>query len=214
MRHRLRYTAFDDASDPHATGAQRPLPLRLGSQVQTLLSRQGRGPGGGGTGQGHGRRGGGAPRGGHGGPFTAAETPDAPAVEGRHVSWLRPAYADAPQGRRRLIALAPAAAGSVPKTTCRDAGATIRPLIIHGMNDYHSRYECGAEALKRVLVPCQRIQSRARHAAPGRCRDPTRLAGPLRGGDRGVPVSLARPHRHGDRSLDPRAPRPSANAPG
>ena len=98
----VRYTLFNDCSDQCATGAQPALSLRLGPQVQTLLSREGRRTGGCRPGQS--RRGSGCSiaRGGHVGSHTNTKAPDAPALEGDHFSWLRPAHADATQGRWQL----------------------------------------------------------------------------------------------------------------
>jgi len=76
--------------------------LRLGPQIQTLLSREGRCTGDGRTGQSRGGSGGPASRGGHVGSQTSTKTGNAPALEGDHFSWLRPAHADATQGRWQL----------------------------------------------------------------------------------------------------------------
>ena len=96
---------FNDCPDQCTTWAQPALSLRLGPQVQTLLSREGRPTGGCRTGQSCSRSGCSTVRDGHVGSHTSTKAPDAPAVEGDHVSWLRPARADdATQGRWRLIA--------------------------------------------------------------------------------------------------------------
>jgi hypothetical protein len=92
----------NDCSDQCATWAQPALSLRLGPQVQTLLSREGRPTGGRGAGQSRGRRRGSAGPSGHAGSHASAKAGDAPALEGDHFSWLRPAHADATQSRWKL----------------------------------------------------------------------------------------------------------------
>ena len=91
----VRYTLFNDCSDQCATGAQPALSLRLGPQIQTLLSREGRRTGGCRPGQSRSGSGCSIARGGHVGSHTSTKAPDAPALEGDHFSWLRPAHADA-----------------------------------------------------------------------------------------------------------------------
>jgi hypothetical protein len=98
----VRYTLFNEYSDQYKTGAQSALPLRLGPQIQTLLSREGRRTGGCRTGQSRNRSGCSIARGAHVDSRTSTKDPDAPALEGEHFSWLRPAHADATQGRWQL----------------------------------------------------------------------------------------------------------------
>jgi hypothetical protein len=104
----VRYTPFNDCSDPCTTGAQPALSLRLGPQIQAVLSREGRTAGGCGTGQSRGRSGGSAGRGACAGSHAGTKAPDAPALEGDQFSRLRPADADATQGRRQLSTFTPA----------------------------------------------------------------------------------------------------------
>jgi len=100
--HLVRYTLVNDCSDQCTTGAQPALSLRLGPQIQTLLSREGRPTGGRRTGPSRGRHGCSIVRGGHVDSHTSTKASNAPALEGDHLSWLRPAHADATQGRWQL----------------------------------------------------------------------------------------------------------------
>ena len=98
----IQYTLLNDGSDQCTTGAQRALPLRLGPQIQTLLSRERCRTGLRGTGRCRGRKCCPIVRGGDGGSHAHTQAPDATAVEDDHVSWLRRALADATQGGRQL----------------------------------------------------------------------------------------------------------------
>jgi hypothetical protein len=101
-RSTVRYTLFNDCSDQCSPGAQPDLSLRLGSQIQTLLSREGRRTSGGRTGKSRSRSGCSVVRGGHVGSHTSTKGPDGPALEGDHFPRLHPAHADATQGRWQL----------------------------------------------------------------------------------------------------------------
>lgn len=90
----VRYTLFNDCYDQRTTGAQSALPLRLGPQIQTLLSREGRQTGSCRTGQSRGRCGRSIARNRHAAQ-TGTKTANAPALEGDHFSWLRSTLADA-----------------------------------------------------------------------------------------------------------------------
>jgi hypothetical protein len=92
----------DYCTDQCSTRTQSALPLRLRPQVQTLLPRKGRRTGGCRTGQSRGRSGCAVIRGGHTGCATGTKTSNAPAMEGDHFSWLRPAHAEPAQGRGEL----------------------------------------------------------------------------------------------------------------
>jgi hypothetical protein len=96
------HSFFNDCSDQCTPGPQPDLSLRLGSQIQTLLSREGRRTSGGRTGKSRSRSGCSVVRGGHVGSHTSTKGPDGPALEGDHFSWLHPAHADATQGRWQL----------------------------------------------------------------------------------------------------------------
>lgn len=94
--------SFNDSFDPCTTGTQRALSLRLGPQVQALLSREG--PRRRGRLTGHSC--GGNARAIVGGSSVetqaAAKTPDEPALEGGEHARLHPTHADAAQSRREL----------------------------------------------------------------------------------------------------------------
>jgi hypothetical protein len=94
--------SIHDCSDESTPGAQRALPLRFWPQVQTLLSREGRGLGERGTGRSGCRRGCSDVRGRDVGSSTYAKASDATALEDGHVTWVRRALAHATQGRWRL----------------------------------------------------------------------------------------------------------------
>src|SRR2546422_5595293 len=93
----VSYTVFNECSDQCTTGTQPALSLRLGPKIQTLLSREGQRTGGCRSDQSRSRSGCSIVRGGHVGSPTSIKAPDAPAVEGDHLSWLRPSHADATQ---------------------------------------------------------------------------------------------------------------------
>lgn len=76
--------------------------MRLGPQVQTLLSGEGRRTGGCCTGPSRSRGGCSITRDCHVGSHARTKAPHGPAVEGDHVSWVHPAHADAPQSRWQL----------------------------------------------------------------------------------------------------------------
>jgi hypothetical protein len=85
------------------TRAQRSMSLRLGPQVQALLSGEGRSRGGSGARQGGGSSDCRSSVGGNSiGADAAAEASDASALEGDDVARLRAENADAPEGRRQL----------------------------------------------------------------------------------------------------------------
>jgi len=92
----------NDRSDPRTARAQPALSLRLGPQVQTLLSREGRHAGGCRPGQGRSGRNRSLVRCGRARARTSAKASDSPALEGDHLPRLRPAHTVAAQGRRQL----------------------------------------------------------------------------------------------------------------
>ncbi len=100
--HPVRYTCAYDYFHGCTPRPQRALPLRLGPQIQALLSREGRQTGRRGTGDD--RRGSSCAiaRGRHVNFQAGAETPHGPALEGKRDSGLRSAVAHATQGRWRL----------------------------------------------------------------------------------------------------------------
>jgi hypothetical protein len=131
-RQAVRYTRFNDGSDQCTTGAQSALPLRLGPQIQALLSREGRPAGGCRTGQRRSRSGCSIVGSGCAGSHASPKTQDGAALEGDHVSRLRPAHADAPQGRRRLVALniRPTASRVIPPSEVLAAAGEWRWLAV------------------------------------------------------------------------------------
>ena len=94
------HSLINDYSGQCTTWAKPALSLRLGPQIQTLLSRQGRPTGSCRAGQDRSRRGCSIARVGHVGYHPGTEAPNAPALEGDHFSWVRPAHADTTQGRQ------------------------------------------------------------------------------------------------------------------
>lgn len=98
----VRYTLFNDRSDRCTTRPQRALSLRLGPQIQALLSREGRRKGECRTGQSRSGSACSIVRGRHRDAQTGAKVTNGPALEGDLYSWLRPAPADATQGRWQL----------------------------------------------------------------------------------------------------------------
>ena len=102
-----------DCSHRCNTGAQPALLLRIGPQIQALLPRERRSEGCCQAGQGCRGTGCGSLRGGHGGSDARTKTQDPPALEGDYFPWLRPALADATQGRWRLSELVRAFARGV-----------------------------------------------------------------------------------------------------
>ena len=116
----IRYTLFNDGSDECTTGAQPALSLRLGPQIQTLLSREGR-AGGCRTGQSRSRNGCRLARGGRADSHTITKAPDAPALEGDHVPRLRSEDAHAAQGRWKLSEVTPSTRSALRRETGRGA---------------------------------------------------------------------------------------------
>src|SRR4029077_9815741 len=102
LRASRRYStlAVNDCSDECTARPQRALSLRLGPQIQTLLSREGRSRGSRGAGQG--RRRSAALRDGRRRTDTHTKASDGPALEGDLDSCFHPAPG-ATQGGRQLI---------------------------------------------------------------------------------------------------------------
>jgi hypothetical protein len=110
--------SFNDCSDRCTTRTQRALSLRIGPQIQTLLSWEGRRRGGCRTGRSRSGKTSAIVRRGQLDAQTRAKATTRPALEGDLDSWLHPAVADATQGRWGLSVARPAGvriAGSSPK---------------------------------------------------------------------------------------------------
>jgi hypothetical protein len=131
----VRYTFFHDYADQCTTGAQQALLLRLGPQIQTLLSRKGRRRGGGRTCRSRRSRGGcSIVRGDRAGSHPRTKTSDAPALERDNFSWLRPAHADATEGWWQLSSLPQGAAAYAFEAGSFFAGAA-RAHFGHSSSD-------------------------------------------------------------------------------
>jgi hypothetical protein len=146
---------FNDCSDQCTPGAQPDLSLRLGPQIQTLLSREGQRTSGGRTGQSRSGSGGSVVRGGRVGSHTTTKAPDGPALEGEHFSWLRPAHADATQGRWQL---------SEPTRSHR---LTRWPFALARTRLFCLRAETRSETFVRTPAACIRRLHPAAHSVPG-----------------------------------------------
>jgi hypothetical protein len=151
--------SFNDRSHRCTARAQRALSLRLGPQIQTLLSRERRPRGSGRTGKSRSRSSGSIVRRRGCDAHAGAKATNGPALEGDLYSWLRSALADATQGRWQLKRQAkPESSGSVLSYKC--------PAIPAGMSRTGRVLRLTHEsATPRQCSGCPERESKGNHGA-------------------------------------------------
>ena len=164
---RFALHSLDERLRRRPSRTQRTVSLRVGTQVQALLSSEGRSAGRGRTGDGRGRGACRSGRAGVHGPSTSPQAADAAAVEGDGEPRLRQAHEHAAQGRWRLShAARPHLAGQGPLQVLRRADPDEPALDAHRQGASASRADRHGPHARAEARPFPKTPSQVAVASP------------------------------------------------